>query len=145
MSATPPATNWSRDNEPRLGAPSAQREGMLRVVSCLLHCSSVTWDRKQIPEGAARIGRIWRIFILEESRLRLFHNSASRGRGGSCERRGNAAIALVLERVSSVVVVRNRPAVANMPDVRICFNVLDPQIVSAEAPVETRVDCSSFD
>jgi hypothetical protein len=96
-------------------------------------------DHEQIPEESARVGRTWRILMLEECRLRLFGNSASGRRGGLCGRRRSGVVAPMAMSGSIVLIVSDCPAAANGAVVRRYLNVSNPRMIWAVAVLELRV------
>jgi hypothetical protein len=116
--------------------------GQWSMISGQLNSQAVTWDLEQIPEESARVGRTWRILMLEECRLRLVGNSASGRRGGLCGRRRGGVVAPLTMRGSIVLIVTDRPAAAHGTIVRRCLNVSNPRMIWAIALVELRVGCS---
>jgi hypothetical protein len=78
------------------------------------------------------------MLMLEECRLRLVLNSLSVRPGGSGDRDG-WVIALVLTRMMSTLVVRDRLAVASAPVMRRGLNVSNLRISSGGAAAQIRV------
>jgi hypothetical protein len=83
-------------------------------------------DHEQIIEETAKVRRIWRMLMLEESRVRLFGNSVSGRRGGLSGRGRGGLIAPRSVRESIEAVVLDSPAAAlgevmprylNMPNI----------------------------
>jgi hypothetical protein len=95
-------------------------------------------DHVQVPEESARVGRIWRMLMLEEGRLRLVGNSASGRRGGLCGRRRGGVVAPMTMRGSIVLIVSDRPAAAIGAVVRNSLDVSNPRMITAVAVVELR-------
>ena len=57
--------------------PAARRQLPVRMNEAKQNVNSPAGDRdhEQVPEGSARVGKIWRMLMLEKCRLLLLDNS----------------------------------------------------------------------
>jgi uncharacterized membrane protein len=124
----------------RSGAQHKRRRSYFLSFRSQTGCSSEESSAEQTSEESARDGTTWRMLMVEECHLRLFGNPGSEMAGGSCGRHCGGVIALVLAKVRSAPVVRDRPAVASAPDIQRCLTVSDLRIVSTASIVEARTD-----
>jgi hypothetical protein len=89
-------------------------------------------DHEQFPEESARGGRAWRIFKIEECRLRLPGNSDTGRLGGSCGRRGGGGrVAPDSARRSVVTVERDGAAAAHGGVMQRCLDMSNIMVMSA--------------
>jgi hypothetical protein len=73
------------------------------------------WNDVEFPEGSVGVGRIWRMLMLEECRLRFFGNPDPEWRSGLIGRRRGGAIAPEPTVESIAPLLTDFPAAAQGP------------------------------
>ncbi len=99
-------------------------------------------DHEQIPKRSASVGRIWRMLMVEECRLRLVVNSASGRRGGLCGRRRGGVVAPIATRGSFVLIVSGLPAATIREVLRNDLKGSNPRLIQAVGLVQPRLSCT---